>query len=1018
VTREAADVLWLAHVTRAQSHAQEPRVLAASGLLWTTAKPNTRSLRQHGFHTLHFRSLQQEFIEPARQRSSERTSLDVSGAALLDLIADNHRMAVLHTPVRTVGDLRDVYGYLVEPTFRRYGTLLIHAEERLEDLQDEDFVDPEFGYAWTLQRLRFVAERYGRTVSPESRQPPLTPIEAILYHAMRDEGLTPRAQFGIGPFRADFAFADRRLVVECDGRAWHDAARDKRRDARLREMGWEVLRITGSDIVRTPTECARKVADVLTTLMPAITYSEPNDRGTREDSWWRRLLARVFGRPRVDAPPEVEGHVSDHSPALAVGGLDVEQSAAVQGHEGVVQVIAPAGSGKTRVIVARVQELLSRGVPANRILCTTFNTAAVEELATRLSTEGVQGLTVKSFHGVGRMVLKEQGLLRPELRTATYAQWRRLAKKAMDDVRGEWIDAPDAKEAISDIKLGQMLLPDEALRRARTTEQRTVARLYELYEEMLREQNSLDYDDLILRSVRLLREDASVRTKWQGRWEFVLVDEYQDIEPAQELLVRILAAPEDGLFLVGDEDQCIYAWRRAKVERIIEVDLAYPGVERFVLKRNYRSGADIVRASAALIGENKRRFPKSIIAAQSQPGDVSVAAQESLQTAAELAVDHLVTRPREEIVLLARTSTLLRVVALACARRKLLFKAPPKVIEISGVERTLLAYTRLFAQPREAREQDVVEVFRVPNRYLPEGGRKAVASGLRAGTGFADILRGIQCEDWRWKKLSEAGEFFDQLLDRGRAVDFMKTVRSDGGLDKHFSDQEQMSAHDKDSIDALDLAEQRAIGLSLFEFAAALEEESEVLGRFASEEGVELATIHGAKGRQWAEVVLFDASEGSLPHARSLSEAATEADRSEALEGERRLAYVAFTRAQESLAVLYVREPSRFLAEAGINAVARSQPHRRPTTTETGERSPSSDSAPRRPSDDLWRHIVASGTCFSTDSPPRLVDGSYAGVLRSAKADANRAGCPVTITAQHKGFWYLIDVAYPSDHSS
>lgn len=894
-------------------------MLTASGLYWTTTRPNPRSLGREGFHVLRFPSLRKELIEPARQRTSERTSLDVSACALMDLFADHDRLAILDVPVRTVGDLRDLYGYLVEPAFRRHGTLLLHADQRLEDLQDEEFVDPEFGYAWTLERLRFIADRYGRTVPADGRQPPLTPIESLLFHAMREEGMSPRAQFGIGPYRADFAFPDRRLVVECDGRAWHDAARDMRRDVRLREMGWEVFRISGSDVVRTPTECARSVADVLFSLAPAVTYSDANEQETAADSWWRALLSRLAGRTRMVAILQAEELPPDELPTFAVGGLDAEQSAAVQSHEGVVQVIAPAGSGKTRVIVARVQELLSRGVPANRILCTTFNRAAVEELATRLSTQGIQGVTIKSFHGIGRMILKEEGLLRPDLYNLTYAQWRRLAKQAMDDVHGVWIDAPDAKEAISDIKLGQMLLVDEAKHRARNSEQRTVARLYELYEESLRERNSLDFDDLILLSVRLLREDASVRDRWQGQWEFLLVDEYQDIEPAQELLVRILAAPEDGLFVVGDEDQCIYAWRRAKVERIIEVDLGYPGLERFVLKRNYRSGSDIVGASATLIGENKRRFPKSIVAAQSQEGEVDVAPQDSLQAEAQVAVDHLAARPREEIVLLARTSTLLRQVALACARRELHFKAPPKVIEVTGVERTLLSYARLFANPGEALERDVVEVFKVPNRYLPEGGRKAVANGLRAGKGFAEILQVISCEDWRWRKLSEAGEFFDKLLAHDRAGDFMKALRDEGGLDKHFSDQEQMSAHDKDSIDALELAEARAAGLSLAEFADALEEESELLAKFASEEGVELATIHGAKGRQWVEVVLFEASEGSLPHSRSLAEAKTAMELQEALEGERRLAYVAFTRAQESLVVLHAGERSRFLTEAGLN---------------------------------------------------------------------------------------------------
>ena len=145
----------------------------------------------------------------------------------------------------------------------------------------------------------------------------------------------------------------------------------------------------------------------------------------------------------------------------------------------------------------------------------------------------------------------------------------------------------------------------------------TLAAIYESYERQLAEDRVHDFDDLILIAVRALREDADLRRRWQSRFEQVLVDEYQDIEPAQELLVRILAAPDDGLFCVGDEDQTLYGWRRASVRRIIELELAYPGLQRVSLAHNYRCPPDVVEASRRLIEHNEIRFPKPIHAPSS-----------------------------------------------------------------------------------------------------------------------------------------------------------------------------------------------------------------------------------------------------------------------------------------------------------------------------------------------------------------------------------------------------------------
>ncbi len=230
--------------------------------------------------------------------------------------------------------------------------------------------------------------------------------------------------------------------------------------------------------------------------------------------------------------------------------------------EGVVQIIAPAGSGKTAVLVERVRELLRRGARAEAIVCLTFNAAAANELQERLAAAGVGEVEARTFHSLGFQILRAANALPRNAKpwSPSLGQWRRLAFLAKNAVGedGHWLDPPEAQSAVSDIKLGRMMTAQQyaqTLDERSDARERTVAVLYGAYEESQRENGRrIDFDDMILRAVQRLREDASVRGRWQSAYQYVLVDEYQDIEPAQELLVRLVAAPHDQLFCVGDED--------------------------------------------------------------------------------------------------------------------------------------------------------------------------------------------------------------------------------------------------------------------------------------------------------------------------------------------------------------------------------------------------------------------------------------------------------------------------------
>ncbi len=419
--------------------------------------------------------------------------------------------------------------------------------------------------------------------------------------------------------------------------------------------------------------------------------------------WWRRFMPAAW-RP-VDTGPRPAPH------------LDPQQNAAVAAGDGVVQVIAPAGSGKTTVLVERVRELHRRGTPTGRILCSTFNRDACTEMTARLARAGLEGTTVRSFHGLGLDILKAEGRLRGGVGILEPVCWQELAVRAAAAEPGcGHFDGAAAQHAVGTFKLAAMITPAEAWRQAAAAgpRARAEARAYDFCEQELAARGRVDFDDLIARSVALLQQDAAVRTRWQARFERVLVDEYQDIEPAQALLIGLLAAPQDSLFCVGDEDQCIYAWRRASVARVLELDQTYPGLERHPLVRNYRCGRAITGASRRLIGQNRQRFCKPLLAGVRQRGRISVWTQPDPERGAIRAAAMVAGAEPGSVAVLARTGKLLEAVAAAWQAG-------------AGADGAACPADLLTVHGAKGREWDRVIIFGA------DQGRFPLARALRAG---------------------------------------------------------------------------------------------------------------------------------------------------------------------------------------------------------------------------------------------------------------------------------------------
>lgn len=630
----------------------------------------------------------------------------------------------------------------------------------------------------------------------------------------------------------------------------------------------------------------------------------------------------------------METHHPQQVPAISAREtrLDSAQAEAVNAGAGVIQVIAPAGSGKTTVLIQRVLELRRRGVPADRIVCLTFNKKAAREIEERLEAAEVGGTEAMTFNRLGLRIVRAAKDAR-DRGEPSQGQWGLLAGRAREAVgrHGVWLAPPEAEAHISDIKLGLLLSPQEYADTISETSDglaRTLAKLYTEHDRLQRERGKMDYDDQILGALRLLRGNPEVRTSWQDKWQCVLVDEYQDIEPAQELLVRIIAAPHDQLFCVGDEDQTLYAFRRASVQRIICLDQRYPGLRRIALGVNYRCPAAVVAASDRLININKVRLPKRIAAfAGEQDGTVALhPVKRSADDAAGIA-QALAARSRGEIVVLARTTNALRPVALACADQGVRIDGPPKLFTAWDARGALQCHLQLALQPRLASDELVKSVCQTPGRSIKQT-QAAIAKRLREGATFEEAFAGVKPPNRGDGTLLAPGILFTELAACEDAQAAVELLRGEGGLDEWFETDDEMGGVDRFECASLEEAHEEAAGRSMSDFHAQLARQTKQLRVVRDEDdGMELATIHGSKGREWPYVIVVAVDDGILPDSRaSKADADPEVvGRGEGTEAERRLAYVAFTRAKQHLELHYdAHKPSPFLTEAGLR-VATSQ---------------------------------------------------------------------------------------------
>lgn len=626
--------------------------------------------------------------------------------------------------------------------------------------------------------------------------------------------------------------------------------------------------------------------------------------------------------------------------------LNDRQCEAVKHTEGPLLITAGAGSGKTKVLTCRIAHLLELGVAPYRILAITFTNKAAKEMKERVTNlVGAQAdsIWLSTFHSFCAKLLRfEVDGFHGYTRNFTIYDSSDQLVLVKDCLKKLNLDDKQftPRSVLGTISSAKNVLMDAKAFAAKASDfyEQKVADVYAMYQEKLRENNAVDFDDLLFLAVRLLQENEEVREKYQSRFQYILVDEYQDTNHAQYALTKILAARWRNICVVGDADQSIYAWRGADIRNIIDFTRDYPDAASIKLEQNYRSTKTILHAANAVIDNNESR-PKKTLWTENPTGNKIIHYQaqtehdEADYIAGVIYNRHEISHePYGDMAILFRTNAQSRVL-----EEKLMRYAIPYTM-VGGTKfydrkeiKDVLAYLRLLYNPEDS--LSLTRIINVPKRNIGATTMEHVAAYAEAqGISLFEALSSTDeiPVTKRAKASLEnfAAMIFDLLNDiEGKDVlSLIETVIKQTGygdmLDKEAEHDPQGESRKENVGEFLSVAKDYMDSNpegNLQDFLENVALVSDVDDFESSDSKVTLMTLHAAKGLEFPVVFLTGLDEGLFPHSRTLMDPAQ-------VEEERRLAYVGITRAERQLYVtnavtrtMYGRisayMPSRFLAE-------------------------------------------------------------------------------------------------------
>lgn len=604
-------------------------------------------------------------------------------------------------------------------------------------------------------------------------------------------------------------------------------------------------------------------------------------------------------------------------------GFNEAQAQAIQHTDGPCLVLAGPGSGKTLTIVNRVKYLIEKQkVRPEEILVVTFTRFAAAEMKSRLClVMGKRDLpvTVGTFHGIYYGILKWAYRMNQEnilSETEKYQILRGVINKERMEIFDEEDFIQDIAAEIGKVKNNRIPLEEFVSEKCSADAFRNI---YRNYEQHRKELKKIDFDDMLVLCYELFQSRPDVLAQWQKKFRYVLIDEFQDINRIQYDVIRMLAQPENNLFVVGDDDQAIYGFRGADSELMLGFGKDFPDAKQILLGMNYRSTANIVQNSLKLIENNVERYSKKLEANREGGSCLHIQEVKDPVEEAEYVLEEIQKYKEngikeEEIAILFRVHTDARAVVEAMVERKIPFQMKehlPNIYE-HFIAKDIMAYFRLATGARH--RQDFLQIMNRPKRYL---GRDSVAG---AKVSFEDMRKFYCDKDWMIDRIDQF-EWDVKMLMKMAPYAAIQYIRKRIGYDdflKEYAFTHQINRSDLNEVLA-EIEEAAKAFSSVEEWFAHVEEYTETLKvkekeRNRPRPGVRLMTIHASKGLEFKQVFLIAANEGRIPYQKAKTD--------KEIEEERRLFYVAMTRAKDFLKICYVKikngkevTPSRFVDE-------------------------------------------------------------------------------------------------------
>jgi len=628
---------------------------------------------------------------------------------------------------------------------------------------------------------------------------------------------------------------------------------------------------------------------------------------------------------------------------MDLSSLNPGQRAAVLHTDGPCCTIAGAGSGKTKVLTARIARLVEDGVAPGNILAVTFTKKAADEMKERLSSligAAADAVNMGTFHSICYRILRNEWLSGQQ-REPAQEYWQKrtirniLAAPGKDNPYGmNWsLDLGTALSFISWQK-NNLIGPHDPFDKINPELDNKYRYLYETYEKLKDQEKKLDFDDMLLWCYQLLNGNPGARARYANQFQYILVDEFQDTNKAQYEILKLLARPANNVFVVGDARQAIYGWRAAQVDFILQFEREWPGAKVVVLETNYRSTSNIVELSNKLIKRAGIAYPGECVAHQGPQLEPFCIKSDDEDHEAEQVITEIQTMVNNGDAKFGDCAVLYRTNAHSRALEDALIAAsvPYVIYGATGFYsrkevRDILAYLRILEDPNDT--EAITRVLNVPKRYLGKVFlQKAQDYASRQGISLLDAINTCpEASQYRYRGvrdfiycISQLQRFSDERTPAQMVMEVRRVTGYDNWLCEEEGAEESADNQRLENLDALASAANRFTNLRDFVFYCE-QAGSRPADPEAGADKVQLMTLHRSKGLEFPVVFLAGMVQGLLPHRRSC-EYVNGKLVPESVEEERRLCYVGMTRAKERLYLSTMDmyqgkdvEPSMFLEE-------------------------------------------------------------------------------------------------------